>query len=75
MDAQEIKTVDRRQRLVGYDEVNNAVVSLSCKECLCSEAEKAGDKVMTDFRNVVEREQADDGTMELIDTFERLRKF
>ena len=55
MDAQKIKTGDERQRLVGCDEVNNTVDILSCKECSCSETEKAGDKVMEDFRKFVQR--------------------
>ena len=73
MDARETKTGDGRQKLVECGEVNNAVKVIYYKECSCSEAEKIGDKMMTDFRNFVEGKQADDSTMELIYEFERLR--
>ena len=52
------------------DEVNNTVVSLSCNECSCVEIESIGDKAMKDFRNVVGRDQPNDGVMELIDKFD-----
>ena len=48
--TQGIKAVDGRQRLVGYDEVNETVYSLFCKEFSCGEAKKVGDKIMTGFR-------------------------
>ena len=51
--------------------MSEAVKSICCKEFSCSEAKKVGDKVMEDFRNVVERKQVDDSTMELIDEFEK----
>ena len=54
MATQDIKTVDGRQRLVGYYDVSNAVHILSYKECSVVEAEKDGDKLMTGLGHFVE---------------------
>ena len=61
------------EMMVGYDDMNEAVYSLSYKECSCVEPKNIGYKMMIDFRNVVGGEHADDGKIELIDKFERYR--
>ena len=59
MATQEIKIVDGRQRLDAYDELNTKVDNIYSKECLCSETENNGKKVVVDFKKFVERRKAD----------------
>ena len=55
------------------DEVNEAVYTIFCKERVCVKAKKLRDKVMSDLRNYITREQLGDDTIKLIDNCQKLQ--